>query len=66
VKQQRLVVAGEGNKGGGGGGWESPIFTELFTTVYFHQTVEAKTIFSSLNSQNYIEFRDNIKVMATF
>jgi hypothetical protein len=33
-------VAGEGNKGGGGGGWESPIFTE-FTTVYFHQT-EAK------------------------
>jgi hypothetical protein len=37
VKQQRLVVAGEGNKSGGGGGWESPIFNE-FTTVYFPQT----------------------------
>ncbi len=37
VKQQRLVVAGEGDEGGGGRGWESPIFTE-FTTVYFHQT----------------------------
>jgi hypothetical protein len=29
-------------------------------------TVDAETIFPSLNSQNYIEFRDNIKVMATF
>ncbi len=29
-------------------------------------SVEAKTIFPTLNSQNYIEFRDNIKVMATF
>ena len=28
--------------------------------------VEAKTIFPTLNSQNYIEFQDNIKVMATF
>jgi hypothetical protein len=28
--------------------------------------VDAKTIFPSLNSRNYIEFRDNIKVMATF
>jgi hypothetical protein len=37
VKQQRLVVAGEGDKGGGGRGWESTISTE-FTTVYFHQT----------------------------
>jgi hypothetical protein len=37
VKQQRLVVAGEVDEGGGGKGWESPIFTE-FTTVYFHQT----------------------------
>ncbi len=29
-------------------------------------TVDAKTIFPKLNSQNYIEFQDNIKVMATF
>ncbi len=29
-------------------------------------TVDAKTIFPSLNSRNYIEFRDNIKVIATF
>ncbi len=28
--------------------------------------VEAKTIFPTLNSRNYIEFRDNIKAMATF
>jgi hypothetical protein len=28
--------------------------------------VDAKTIFPTLNSQNYIEFQDNIKVMATF
>ncbi len=37
MKQQRLVVAGEGNEGGGGGGLESPIFTD-FITVYFYQT----------------------------
>ncbi len=29
-------------------------------------SVDAKTIFPTLNSRNYIEFRDNIKVMATF
>jgi hypothetical protein len=29
-------------------------------------SVDAKTIFPSLNSRNYIEFRDNIKVMVTF
>jgi hypothetical protein len=30
VQRQRLVVAGKGDKGGGGGGWESPIFTEIW------------------------------------
>jgi hypothetical protein len=35
------MVAGEGDEGGGGGGWESPIFTE-FTTVYFHQMLYEK------------------------
>ncbi len=35
-----------------------PPFVALF--------VETKTIFPTLNSRNYIEFRDNIKVMATF
>ncbi len=29
-------------------------------------SVDAKTIFPTLNSRNYIEFQDNIKVMATF
>jgi hypothetical protein len=28
--------------------------------------LKLKTIFPTLNSQNYIEFRDNIEVMATF
>ncbi len=32
----------------------------------FTHSVDAKTIFPSLNSWNYIEFQDNIKVMATF
>ncbi len=35
-------------------------------TVAVAVAVDAKTIFPKLNSQNYIEFRDNIKVMATF
>jgi hypothetical protein len=39
---------------------ESMILSELVDIV------DAKTISPSLNSQNYIEFRDNIKVMATF
>jgi hypothetical protein len=29
VQRRRLVVAGEGGEGSGGGGWESPIFTEF-------------------------------------
>jgi hypothetical protein len=30
VQRRRLVVAGEGDEGGGGRGWESPIFTEFW------------------------------------
>ncbi len=33
MQPQRLVVAGEGNEGGGGGGWESPIFTEFWNPL---------------------------------
>ncbi len=42
----------DGVGGGSGGQWSG--------------SVEAKAIFPTLNSQNYIEFQDNIKVMATF
>jgi hypothetical protein len=30
------VVAGEGEEGGGGGGWESPIFTEFWKSLLSH------------------------------
>ncbi len=45
---------------------EAVTATVTETVMMKATTVDAKTIFPSLNSQNYIEFQDNIKVMATF
>ncbi len=54
VKQQRLVVAEEGDEGGGSGGWESPIFTE-FTTVYFTSTTSLPGLLSPPKCYNFLE-----------